>query len=403
MTSFQLSSRCQTSHAGIIRRPLSRFAGCAVLAFGVTMQCLPVFAEGISANGGLAATPLVLKDGRIARVSVHTIPFPEDAAALASVTASELDIFTQTMATDCFLTAQVIGHVDKKETSGRDTVDIHRLARARADTIQDKLIANGLPAASIASVWDWQFMVQDARATLWVFRLSVGEDCEDKSLSPVNSGQVADALSDDGAGQVAATAEHLETKQLPKKQAESAQQQVVAAAKTKTAPEVTKPIPASLPKPTTVNGQASRPAAAPSSQVADPAQLSALNPEQQKADKEGQVTMTEKGTLEITFATNSSYFPQGWNEPLQAFLDGLDKGKSYIVRIHTSIDGGTSVAGTSSEDEAARYNRWLADRRFERVKSWLEKNNDASTLQIEPVDVSDDGSRRVVIELNPLG
>lgn len=399
MTSSQTSSRCQTLQAKPNRQSLSRLAGVASLALGVSMPYLPAFADGMSLGNGLSATPLVLKDGRIARVSIHTIPFPEDAAALASTTASELETFTQSMATDCFLTAQVIGHVDKTETSGRDTADIHRLARARADTIQNSLIANGLPAASIASVWDWQFMVQDARATLWVFRLAAGDDCDDDALRPVSNEQVA-VLDDEAAAQGTEQREADPSNGQP----QPVQQRVVAAAKT-TTPQVTKPIPASVPsqKEKVAGNQKIKQAIAPASKAPAPVQLTAVTTPAHEADKKGRVVISESGALEIIFATNSSYLPQGSVEPLKAFLDRLDKGASYIVRVQTSIDGDPSVAGTSSEAEAAKYNKWLADRRFERVKAWLLKNSEGSKLQIESTEVTNDGSRRVTVELNPLG
>jgi hypothetical protein len=190
MTSSQTSLRRQTLQVLCLRDARPSLAAIALLALGTSMPSMPTLASELSLGNSLEATPLVLKDGRIARVSIHTIPFPEDAAALASTTAMELETLTQTVATDCFLTAQVIGHVGKTETDGRDTVDIHRLARARADTIQQSLIVNGLPETSIASVWDWQFMVQDARATLWVFQLAAGNDCDNDMLSPPPSAKV---------------------------------------------------------------------------------------------------------------------------------------------------------------------------------------------------------------------
>ncbi len=382
-----------------LKRP-DRFAGIALgittVALGMLVPYAPAMADGASLGKGLSATPLVLKDGRIARVSIHTIPFPKDASALASTTMNELEAFTQTMATDCFLTAQVIGHAGKAETDGRDTVDIHRLARARADTIQDKLIANGLPAASIASVWDWQFMVQDARATLWVFQLAAGDDCENDPLLPASSGEVA-AVDD------AVVPKLVEQQEVgvPSVPTQPVQQRVVAATKT-TAPEVTKPIPASLPKKEADKAKIVRAAVAPAAKAPDAVELAVATTEDHAVDKKGRVVVSNDGVLEITFATNSSYMPQGSGAQLQTFLDRLDQGESYIVQVQTSIDGETKVAGTSSEDEAIRYNRWLAERRFERVKTWLLKNSKGNTLKIEPTEVTNDGSRRVTVQLNPL-
>lgn len=369
-----------------------------LLALGTTIPFSPAFGEGMSLVNGLPATPLVLKDGRIARVSIHTIPFPEDAEALTSATADELEIFTQTMATDCFLTAQVIGHVDKTETSGRGTADIHRLARARADVIQSSLIANGLPAASIASVWDWQFMVKDARATLWMFRLTAGDDCQDDPLNSVSQELVA--VVDEPAAEAAAAHEA----NLSDDQQQPVEQRIVAATKT-TLPQVSDTIPASVSnsETKTKSDQKVMQAIAPAPEASAPTQLTAVTTPAHEADKKGRVVVSDGGALEITFATNSSYLPQGWKEPLKSFLDRIDRDKGYIVRMQTSLDGGSSVTGSSSEVETARYNKWLADRRFERVKAWLLKNSEGATLQIEPTEVINDGSRRVIVELNPLG
>lgn len=380
------------------RQRRRKLAVTALLAVGMSAQLTPVLAEGTSLGSGLEATPLVLKDGRIARVSIHTIPFPDDGAALASATQTELEAFTQAMATDCFLTAQVIGHVDKKETEGRDTVDIHRLARSRADTIQEALITNGLPAASIASVWDWQFMVEDARATLWMFQLAAGDDCSEEALSTATNDQVAAIASE--------PAKVADTKQPADVAKKPVEQRVIAAAP-KTAPEVTKPIPAAVKKPSTpvkarqqikqaVAPTSAKPAATPAPSTV----VAAIDPE---AAKKGRVILSETGALEITFATNSSYLPQGWKNELGSFLERLNQGESYVVRVQTSIDGDARVAGTSSDDEAAKYNRWMAERRFERVKAWLLKNSEGSTLQIENTELNNDGSRRVKVELNPLG
>src|SRR5688500_3402174 len=59
----------------------------------------------------LAPTPLILKDGRIANVSVHVVGFPKGQSALSAAGTQDLSLLTEEAATDCFLTAQVIGHV----------------------------------------------------------------------------------------------------------------------------------------------------------------------------------------------------------------------------------------------------------------------------------------------------
>ena len=73
--------------------------------------------------------------------------------ALGAANAQRLDSLSAELATDCFLTAQVIGHVGSAEV-GNDTLGAHRLARARADAVQSSLIKDGLPAKAIASdIW----------------------------------------------------------------------------------------------------------------------------------------------------------------------------------------------------------------------------------------------------------
>lgn len=391
MTSFQ---RSDSPNGRSNLKQLRHLAGSVILTVGVTMPCLSAFAESGVPGQALSATPLVLKDGRIAQVSVHTIPFSDDAAALASKAASDLADFTQSIANDCFLTAQVIGHVDKTETTNRETADIHRLARARADSIQDSLIEHGLPAASIASVWDWQFMVQHARATLWVFRLTPGDDCEGNALSPAAAGQVAKAQSGEQPKAFdATTAQNLAVKQAADQPA-SPEQRVVAAAKP--TPTVTKPIPESRLKTAAKPGDKKQVKAA----AATRPDKGGNNPDD--VDKEGSAKLTEDGALEIIFATNSSYFPKDAGDQLRAFLKTLDKDSSHVIQVQTSVDGKASVSGASSDDEAARYNGWLAERRFERVQSWLMKNSDGRALKIEPTLIENDGSRRVRLQPNPL-
>lgn len=128
------------------------------------------------------ATPLVLKDGRIAHVAIWAVPFRPGANDLNPEVRAELAGLVETLATDCFLTAQAIGHVEPEAAKAGESLAAHRLARARADRIQQAMVERGLQASAIASVWDWQFVVKEPRVTVWVFRLHEGEDCEGKRL-----------------------------------------------------------------------------------------------------------------------------------------------------------------------------------------------------------------------------
>ncbi|HET6521798.1 MAG TPA: hypothetical protein VFG47_18545, partial [Geminicoccaceae bacterium] len=173
-----------TSYA--IRRRTRILASALLASAGLLGAAAAAQPAVAAADGGglLEPTPLILKDGRIAHVSIHLIPFDQGRGELGQATAGPLDELTRGVATDCFLTAQVIGHVDPNEVEGGNTLGAHRLARARADVVQGVLIDGGLPAKSIASVWDWQFLVREPRVTLWLFRLSEGEDCDGTPLRP---------------------------------------------------------------------------------------------------------------------------------------------------------------------------------------------------------------------------
>jgi hypothetical protein len=554
----------------------------------------------------LRPTPLVLKDGRIANVSIHVLPFASGKAELAAEPAEYLAKLTRAVGTDCFLTAQVIGHIASNEIAGDDTLNAHRLARSRADAVQASLIGGGLPAKAIASVWDWQFMVREPRATLWVFELTAGEDCEGRQLhgdlvaeapsaeqgkaAPERVTRPAAAPAEPPAASAAqpagspakpavtaaepavtaakpaATAGGGAASQVARpSQAPAAQPPVVAhveagppaaesgAARSQPEPGTTRKgaaklagaAPAAEPQmaataqpaeqtataepPTRVPGQAAeRPAtgqpstsapAQPAEQAAGaeaqiaatapstkqptaaepksaaPAQVAAVEPKstapaqlaeqpatakaqtaapasaaEQRATAEpksaapaqvaeqpataepkstaptqvaeqpvtaepqtvaraepaeqagiaaapaatpqspakpstddGKVESGPQGGLVITFATNSSYFPSGAAARLRELLAGVNGDKKYQVTLQVAVSGTTQVVGAKSADEAARYNKWLADRRVERVQAWLAKNAGVQALSIQPEYVANDDSRRLTVRVAPTG
>ena len=432
----------------------------------------------------LRPTPLVLKDGRIANVSIHEVPFARGQAGLTTEAGAGLGELTRAVGTDCFLTAQVIGHIDSSEIAEQDSLSAHRLARARADAVQASLIHGGLPAKAIASVWDWQFMVREARATLWVFQLTAGEDCDGRPLredlvaqAPASEGQPATskeghalvpavsqpapergqaaAAPAPGRAATAATARpaapeapretsreaQLETpRQAPREAIVSAmapaepaperstaetrrsQAGVPAAAAAERAPAKapvaaprlprepaavasrsdkaqapggTQPLPRAAP-------EATAPARRTVAAVEGDAATSPSRPPQ-PAGTDGKIEAALGGGLVITFATNSSYFPPGTSRRLRQLLAELEPGKRYEASLQVAVSGARKVVGAKSSQEAARYNKWLAERRLERVQQWLLENASPDALAIRPEYRGDDESRKVIVRLAPVG
>lgn len=337
---------------------------------------------GASANvperwTALGATPLILKDGRIANVSVHVLPFQPSDAGLDARASQELIRLIGASATDCFLTAQVIGHVGVSEVEETDTLSAHRLARSRADAVQASLIAGGLPAKSIASVWDWQFLVREPQATLWVFRLTEGEDCEGAPL--------------EGAQPVLASATARETRpgesEPARARAAPAREMIPARSRSTGPAEGAEPTAARAEEP------------APEQVAARPAYATDSPPaEAQSGGDSGPSAGTADSAL-ITFATNSSYFPPDARARLEELVAAMAPGERYQVRLEATVSGSSRVVGAKSADEAERYNRWLAKRRLERVEGWLTRHAADREFSIESSLKDQDASRAVKIEL----
>jgi flagellar motor protein MotB len=501
-----------------------------LIASGLTAGLsLGAAAETAAAGDSLLSpTPLILKDGRIANVSVHVVAFGQGGSALDSALAQQLSVLTDEIATDCFLTAQVIGHVGSSEVAGNDTLNAHRLARARADAVQASLIAGGLPAKAIASVWDWQFMVREARATLWVFRLTPGEDCEgaplDSAAAPLVAraepwpaptqtpqvpavGAAAAVAAEPARPEAPASPARLAAKpalaetarpvpppvaalpagpspaparapgiirpavspaeaQPPARAAETAPAETRTAAATAPAatpsaakhaaakpaevkPAETRTAAAAPPaaeraeakpteveraeaKPTEVEraevrAAAAEPAAAESAEAEptevmpaesrpagtrpeaevvpaladrpDPAAVAAAQPE--PAQRQAAVDVKEE-RLVIVFPTNSSYFPPGTGSQLRSLLRTLQD-RHYEVVLESSVSGSQRVVGAETAEDAAKYNKWLATRRLERVRDWLDQNAAGRALVVKPDYHANDESRQVVVRIRPTG
>jgi len=402
----------------------------------MTLSALGVILGGALAGSAVAqnadrlllgSTPLILKDGRIANVSVHVFPFRGGASELATRAARELAVLTYDVATDCFLTAQVIGHVGPSEVSGNDTLNAHRLARARADAVQASLIDGGLPAKAIASVWDWQFMVREPRATLWLFRLVEGEDCEGTPLDsraplavarnePASERAETQRRPASGSSQASRSMTELANRASERM---SADERAAASAETRgqergrdatavpagpapneSARQATRSVPASSPtdRPSDDQGQSVA-----SRTDDDTRDATADQPRQQTAaarpEQPARQAAPER-TLVVQFANNSSYFPPGIREQLEALVDGLEPGRSYDVELRVTVSDSTEVVGAKTAEEAERYNQWLANRRLERVQNWLDNHARDAELAIETEFVRGD-DRQVRIRVAP--
>jgi hypothetical protein len=61
------------------------------------------------------------------------------------------------------------------------------------------------------------------------------------------------------------------------------------------------------------------------------------------------------------------------------------------------------VVGAETAEDAAKYNKWLATRRLERVRDWLDQNAADRALVVKPDYHANDESRQVVVRIRPTG
>jgi outer membrane protein OmpA-like peptidoglycan-associated protein len=421
----------------------------------------PVAAAG-QAQPLLQPTPLVLKDGRIASVSIHKVPFAPGRADVSAEARADLIELMRVVGTDCFLTAQVIGHIESSEVARDDTLNAHRLARSRADAVQASLIERGLPAKAIASVWDWQFMAREARATVWIFQLTAGEDCEGRPLredmvaqaprpsvppaspgpsrepvvaavapaEPAPEGATAQgrqpwpAVADRAIVAAVAPAEAAPAQETARAPVEPRgplplRPQPEPESEGADVPTITQPLPTAAPVPAPAAEPAKQAVAKPAKQVAaKPAKQAVTEPAKQavvavapdqappparKTATDAKIETDPEGRLVITFATNSSYFPPGAGRQLSRLLSDVDPTKRHEVSLQVAVSGATKVVGAKSPAEATRYNKWLAERRLERVQEWLAEHTDPDRVSIRPEYLEADESRRVVVRVAPVG
>jgi outer membrane protein OmpA-like peptidoglycan-associated protein len=147
------------------------------------VEAAPAQEAPTSSAPALERLPFAIRDGRIAQVSVHVVPFEPGRRELTPSAKAALERLVAAIATDCFLTAQAIGHARPDAPGEGDTLQAHELAQARSKLVQTLLARAGLPKDAVAALADYGFSLREPRVTLWVFGLAEGEECAGKSLA----------------------------------------------------------------------------------------------------------------------------------------------------------------------------------------------------------------------------
>ena len=88
---------------------------------------------------------------------------------------------------------------------------------------------------------------------------------------------------------------------------------------------------------------------------------------------------------------------------LVALVKSLAAGGRYDVHLRASVSGSDQITGAASSEEAARYNQWLAERRLDRIKTWLDEHVQDSELVISSDFLLDDDSRQITLRVAPTG
>lgn len=102
--------------------------------------------------------------------------------------------------------------------------------------------------------------------------------------------------------------------------------------------------------------------------------------------------------LELTFDVNSSFLGPAAIGELRRKLAGLPEGSRYLVELQATVsDEGVKEA---SATEARRYNRWLAERRLQRVRGLLQQHARVE-LSLDERYVPHDPSRRILVNARP--
>ena len=383
----------------------------------------------------LEPTPLVLKDGRIAQVAVRLVPFQAGSDQLAPAVRVALEQLGAGLATDCFLTAQAIGHVEPAQAEGGDPLAAHRLERTRAERVQAVLTAQGLPPSAIAAVGDRAFVVREPQVTLWLFMLRRGDGCDGKPIdaAALTAGLPPDAAPGSGPPAQAPSAEEPAgpppadaTEQPGPAPAsgsaaaiEEAPAAATASAEALPPPSQAQPSPSAAartadqhPEPPQVRP----PETAAPTDVPPPAKPSAAAAASAGANDAGTdhatggdagPDLTPAGsseaaaarTVEVVFELNSSYLPDGATTQLHRLLATLERGQGWKLELTAAV--GSADPAKASKPSVKRYDHWLAERRLNRVADWLRRNAQIRNLALTSAYSEGDASRRVIVRAMP--
>jgi outer membrane protein OmpA-like peptidoglycan-associated protein len=122
---------------------------------------------------------------------------------------------------------------------------------------------------------------------------------------------------------------------------------------------------------------------------------------EQGLEPKGEAQWGQEGSVVITFAMNSSYLQPGTSQRLNSLIGSMASGALYRVQLQVGLSGSDKVAGATQPEEAMRYNKWLAERRMNRVKEWLTENARDRQFEIESELLVGDISRRIVVRAMP--
>ena len=369
--------------------------------------------RGRAAAAGLPAAltaqplPMAIRDGRMAEVAVHAVPFAIGSQDLAAATESALDRIALGAATDCFVTAQAVGHVQPGTPGDGGTLAAHRLARARAEAVKAALVRVGLPEGSVASVWDYQFSLREPRVTLWIFELPRGQACAGTPLPGVAARMAlakAEPPAIEPVAVVAATAVAGRRDGLrsfePAPGIHIPDPASHGAAKAAEPPMLADASGASWPVapferlPLQTGFVPS--AAPPAVEVAEQA-LPTVTAAPQAGPSAAPAAVV---SAEIVFAENSSYFPPGAQGELQRLAAALAQGRHWEIELQATVDD--KAGRRDSPATAQAYNAWLAERRQGRVADWLAQQPELQAISITRATIEHDPSRRVLIIARPL-